>query len=155
MNDVFTQIMFIIGFLYVFRMVFAILKAFVIDPIRAIHANEKAFKEISKNRCKVHSWISTENSAFTQYGAMLCKDCGIVSGADPEVFILKTEVDNMVLIKKNLELLMKYKDKQKQALSDKHNLVESVIDDIYEAGVNVKKEFHLKQIDEYLQKAKK
>ena len=154
MSDVFTQIIYIIGFLYIFRTALAFLKILVIDPVKDTLNNKKKFKEVSQNRCKVHSWINTENTAFSEYGPMLCKDCGIVSGAEPEVFILKGEVDNIILVRKNMEDLLKYKDKQKEDLSNKHNLSESIVDDIYEAGVSLKKDFQLKKIDEYLQKAK-
>ena len=154
MSEIFREILIIVGFLYAFKTIMGMISVLIIKPVEKILSNKKIFKELSENRCKVHVWNITENTLFADYGANFCSDCGIVSGADPEVFIMKKEIDSILLVRKNYKELLAYKDKQKEELSNKHNLAGSIIDDIYEAGVNVKKEHQLKKIDEYLQKAK-
>jgi len=135
-----------IGFALVCFVMYMAVRSLVFGVKDKMH-DFKAFNEMKENKCPgPHKWHSIADTVYGDISDFVCLDCGFLRG-EIELFLDKVAIDNIKLLKRSLEKLAAYKEKDKQRLADTHNLSMHVIDDIYESGVSIKKNFTLEEIE--------
>jgi hypothetical protein len=119
-----------------------------INTFRARFANNKRLNKYKENLCKDgHDWLSLEDTACADVGSVVCDKCGFIpSGEGPMLFMQEWTRANIRLVKQNKVLLDEHKLLAKIKLAKNYNLDIGTVETIYEAGVNVLKEFHLSRM---------
>lgn len=132
----------------VIAITFFSIQKLIVESVKRKRKQKKTLKDLENKKCKIHNWDTLENTSYNKIGDKFCKDCGMIVTEDGrDVFINEDGRDAIALVRDNLKELAIYKANEKEKLIEKYSLSHDIVEDIYESGVNVKKNFHIKKID--------
>lgn len=126
----------------VFIFVIFILIIGQIQEMIRLNKNNKKYKEMEENQCKVHSWVIINDNT-------VCKECGKISGRD--AFMQKKAINHYLLDKQKEEEFKIYQDKAIEGLATKHSLTQQQIRDVGNDFMMIKTSFYIEKMDKFLQ----